>query len=337
MPVIAARPAPLMCLVLTLGCVAKTDADTETPTPAPTAGTGGQHSSGGEPATAAGGLPGTSESTGGAVTFGGSTPGGTTQSSAGAASLGGNGSGGSDSGFEAVLSSATFASLFPNRNSLYSYEALRNAAAKYPAFAAVGGLEQRRREVAALLANAAHETTGGWAAAPGGPEAWGLYFTQEVGCESGACTQYCDATNTEYPCKPGKTYHGRGPIQLSWNYNYGLLGKTLGLDLLNNPDLVTSNGDIAFETALWFWMTTQLPKPSAHDAILGNWQPSSTDLQAGRRPGFGLTINIINGRLECGMPADERVHDRIRFYQHFCEMLGVSPGENLECASMTPY
>ena len=26
---------------------------------------------------------------------------------------------------------------------------------------------------------------------------------------------YCDASNTEWPCFPGKSYHGRGPIQLS--------------------------------------------------------------------------------------------------------------------------
>jgi len=335
MHLVVLRAAPL-CLFLMLGCAAKTDADPETPA-ATMGGNAGQHASGGTPSTAAGGTAGTSASAGGAVTLGGSTTGGATYSSGGAASLGGSSAGGSASGFAEVLSSATFAALFPNRNALYSYEALRSAAAKYPAFANTGSLEQRRREVAALLANAAHETTGGWAAAPGGPEAWGLYFTQEVGCETGACTQYCDAANTEYPCKPGKTYHGRGPIQLSWNYNYGLLAKTLGLDLLDNPDLVTSNGDIAFETALWFWMTTQLPKPSAHDAILGSWQPASTDLQANRRPGFGLTVNIINGRLECGMPTDDRVHDRMRFYRHFCGILAVDPGENLECANMTPY
>lgn len=27
------------------------------------------------------------------------------------------------------------------------------------------------------------------------------------------------------PCVPGKSYHGRGPMQLSWNYNYGQVGQ----------------------------------------------------------------------------------------------------------------
>jgi basic endochitinase B len=240
-------------------------------------------------------------------------------------------------GLAAVLSSSAYESLFPNRNALYAYDALLRAAAKYPGFAAVGTLEERRREAAAFLANISHETTGGWPTAPGGPEAWGLYFKEEVGCETGACTQYCDGTNVAYPCAPGKTYHGRGPIQLSWNYNYGAFAAVLGVDLLGNPDLVTSDGALAFETALWFWMTPQAPKPSAHDALLGIWQPSDTDRAAGRAPGFGMTVNIINGGLECGAPTDARVEDRIRFFRHFAAALATTEGENLECAAMSPY
>jgi len=220
---------------------------------------------------------------------------------------------------------------------LYAYDALIRVAARYPEFAAVGTPAARLRELAAFLAQIAHETTGGWAAAPGGPEAWGLYFEQELGCETGTCTQYCDADNVQYPCQSGKTYHGRGPIQLSWNFNYGAFGAALGLDLLSNPDLVTSNGDIAFETALWFWMTPQMPKPSAHAALLGLWQPADADRAAGRAPGFGMTINIINGGLECGIPADASVLDRIRFFEHFAQLLGTSVGDGLDCAGMQPY
>ncbi len=236
-----------------------------------------------------------------------------------------------------LLPPALFASMFPNHDALYDYAALIEAAERYPAFGTTGTPEQRLREVAAFLGNIAHETTGGWPTAPGGPEAWGLYFIEEVGCEGGACTQYCDATNQPYPCAPGKTYHGRGPIQLSWNFNYGALGETLGLALLQDPDLVTSNGVVAFTTALWFWMTEQLPKPSAHDVMVGRWSPASTDTAAGRAPGFGMTVNIINGGLECGIPTDARVLDRIRFYAHFTALLGTTQGDNLECANMQSY
>ena len=158
-----------------------------------------------------------------------------------------------------------------------------------------------------------------------------------MGCEEGACTAYCDGSNTQYPCAPGKTYHGRGPIQLSWNYNYGAFGDVLDLDLLADPDLVTSDGSIAFATALWFWMTPQAPKPAAHDVMVGGWVPSADDVAAGRAPGFGMTVNIINGGLECGIPTDDRVRDRVRFYIHLAELLGVAPGADLECASMQHY
>jgi len=53
---------------------------------------------------------------------------------------------------------------------------------------------------------------GGWATAPDGPFAWGLCFKEEINPQS----SYCDSTNEEWPCYPNTTYHGRGPIQLSW-------------------------------------------------------------------------------------------------------------------------
>ena len=192
---------------------------------------------------------------------------------------------------------------------------------------------------AALRGNEAElpATTGGWADAPGGPYAWGLYFKEEVGCEGGGCTGYCDPNNAQYPCAPGKTYHGRGPIQLSWNYNYGPAGEAIGEPLLAQPELVTSDGAIAFRTGLWFWMTAQAPKPSAHDVMAGVWQPSADDLAKGRAPGFGMTINIINGGLECGQPTHDKVKDRVGFYQRFTDMLAVDPGPALYCDAMQPY
>ncbi len=48
---------------------------------------------------------------------------------------------------------------------------------------------------------------------------WGLCWKVELCVQGGkdsACASYCDPTT--YPCKTGKKYYGRGPIQLSWNY-----------------------------------------------------------------------------------------------------------------------
>lgn len=201
-------------------------------------------------------------------------------------------------GFAGIVSRQTFEALFPNRNGFYSYDGLVNATQKYPSFCNEGSDEQRSREAAAFLANVAQET--GF-----------LQYIDEL--NTAVWGSYCDPTN--YPCVPGKTYHGRGPIQLSWNYNYATCGAALGIDLLNNPDLVSTDSAISFMTALWFWMT------SCHDAI--------------RNSGFGKTISIINGGIECGPNASpqgrQEAQNRINFYQDFCQKLGVSPGENLSC------
>uniref|UniRef100_A0A3Q7JDH4 Glycoside hydrolase family 19 catalytic domain-containing protein n=1 Tax=Solanum lycopersicum TaxID=4081 RepID=A0A3Q7JDH4_SOLLC len=80
-------------------------------------------------------------------------------------------------------------------------------------------------------------------------------------------------------------------------------------------------------------MTPQSPKPSRHDVIIGRWNPSA----ANRLPGFGVIINIINGGLECGRGNDNRVQDRIGFYRRHCRILGVSPGDNLDCGNQRPF
>lgn len=242
----------------------------------------------------------------------------------------------STDGFTTLVPKATWEAMFPHRNALFTYEGMVAAAAVYPTFGAEGSVELRKREIAAFLANISHETTGGWDTAPDGRAAWGLYFKEEVGCETGACTGYCDPSSS-YKCAAGKTYHGRGPIQLSWNYNYGQAGAALGLDLLGKPELVTSDPKTTFLTALWFWMTPQPPKPSAHAVMAGTWTPTADDLAKGRKAGFGMTIVIINGGLECGFPTDGRVKDRIGFYERYVTMLGTTKGDAVECATMKPY
>jgi len=36
---------------------------------------------------------------------------------------------------------------------------------------------------------------------------------------------------------PNKIYYGRGDVQLTWYENYELMGRLLGIDLLNNPEM----------------------------------------------------------------------------------------------------
>ncbi|KAI9107764.1 hypothetical protein K1719_021100 [Acacia pycnantha] len=241
-------------------------------------------------------------------------------------------------GLADIISRDTFEQMLMHRDDarcpatgFYTYDAFIQAAKSFLAFATTGDADTRKREAAAFLAQTSHETTGGWPDAPGGPYAWGYCFKEEV-----ARGDYC-APSEEYPCAPGKQYYGRGPIQLSWNYNYGQAGTALKEDLLNNPDLVATDPLLSFETALWFWMTPQSPKPSCHDVMTGSWTPSDADVAAGRLPGYGTVTNIINGGLECGIGPDPRVEDRIGFYKRYCDILGVDYGDNLDCNSQRPF
>ncbi|WP_162262157.1 chitinase [Legionella oakridgensis] len=217
------------------------------------------------------------------------------------------------------ISKQTFKKFFPNANAVFTYEGLIQAAAKYPSFLNQGSEEQVKSELVAFLANAAHETTGGWPTAPGGPYAWGLYFAQEVGCESGHCTQYTDPTSAYKPVA-GQTYHGRGAMQLSWNYNYGQASEAIygnANKLLQEPGLVATDPVLAWETAIWFWMTPQAPKPSAHEVVMGDPAAYKNDV-------FGETVNIINGGIECGHGMNPQLENRIGFYKHFAQLLGIS-------------
>ncbi|EMS51770.1 Basic endochitinase C [Triticum urartu] len=108
---------------------------------------------------------------------------------------------------------------------------------------------------------------------------------------------------------------------LSWNYNYGPAGRAIGVDLLNNPDLVATDATVSFETAL----------------CTGRGPPAAADNAAGRVPGYGVITNIINGGLECGRGQDSRVADRIGFYQRYCNILGVGYGSNLDCYNQRPF
>ena len=245
-----------------------------------------------------------------------------------------------EAGVGSLLTRQEYERLFPHHDPLYSYDSFIKAAADFPLFAGEGTPETRKREVAAFFAHAAHETTNGGPASPGGEYAWGLFYTEELGCRDGHCTVYNTGGTSSYRPAPGKSYYGRGPLQLSYAYNYGQAGSDLGLPLLEKPELVSHDGVVAFEAALWFWMKTQPPKPSCHDVICGKWTPSSQDVQLGRRPGFGMTIDIINGGQECKSqdPAIKKNReDRIGFYRHFASILNVPVEKDCDCVGMGTY
>lgn len=204
-------------------------------------------------------------------------------------------------GFEGIVSAETFDAIFPNRQSFYTYNTLVTSALQFSRFCTDGTIEQRKREAAAFLAHVAYETEG-------------LSLIEE---ENTANWPYYCQTD-QYPCAPDKTYHGRGPIQLSWNYNYARCGEALGLDLLNNPEQVATDSAISFMSALWFWMTPQSFSSACHDAM--------------NTSGFGATINILSNGRECGQDQiDPQAEKRIQLYEQIASQLSVSPGDSLSC------
>ncbi|MCX8473762.1 MAG: chitinase [Sediminibacterium sp.] len=220
----------------------------------------------------------------------------------------------------------------------------------YSKFLNEGDLTTRKRELAAFLANVSHETTGGWETAPRGRYSWGLYYKQELGRDT-TDQAYTDNSSIYYPPRPGRGYIGRGPIQISWNYNYGLCSSMLFGDvaltdsatnlLLNNPGWVLWAPENAWMTAIWFWMTPQYPKPSCHNVMIPGKLTNTTN-----GTGMGATINIINGGIECNTRTyiSTSVTDRLGFYQRYCdyfkvsyELNGGSNINNCNCTNLAPY
>jgi len=206
-------------------------------------------------------------------------------------------------GVGSLLTQQQLDSMFKGqRNALYAsaYANLVEAAKdpRFALFAREGSAEDQKREIAAFLANVGHESGD-------------LAYAEEIqaNCKSPGCV-YCKAS-ADYPCTGGQQYLGRGPMQLTWNDNYGAFSEFLGMGkaaLLSSPAKVAADGALAWKAALWYWM-----EPSnAHKSFLSG--------------GFGDTIKAINGALECNGANPAQVASRRQRYQSFCNVLGVTPG-----------
>ena len=202
----------------------------------------------------------------------------------------------------------------------------------YGKFCSGKDAKANKKELAAFFAHIAHETRGG----TDDTFTDGLMYIHE----KNTSLSYI-AENDEYPPVAGKKYYGRGPVQLSYNGNYGYAGDCILGDhniLLKNPDLLETDPVLAFKTAIYFWMTPQTHKPSAHDVMTGVWQPKAKDAAKGRASGFGMTINIVNGEVECNKgESNYSMKDRMKFYQYFLGKLGVQDTVNCSCGKMQPY
>jgi len=259
---------------------------------------------------------------------------------------------------------------------MLTYPCLIQATLQYPDFANSGNIEDDKRELAGWLGIMGQETTGGGCVAPGLENSDGTCSCSGPSwCDSqpdGGCSrwglckviensdaEYCSPGGL-YPCVSGKSYKGRGPKQLSWNYNYGQFSKEYCGDqnvLLQNPDWVATNPTLAWASSIWFWFSGgacdpdsgEICKPSPHSVFTGKHDRCPADIAANRQYGLGWATNIVNGGLECGTGSsvgmcDYRVYSRVRFYRHYCSILGVEPlkegwtdDDNLYCGATQNY
>lgn len=237
-----------------------------------------------------------------------------------------------------------FEELFSKRNTpiahavgFWDYKSFITAAAIYEplGFGTTGGKLMQMKEIAAFLGHVGAKTSCGYGVATGGPLAWGLCYNHEMSPSQ----DYCDESYKDhFPCSPGASYYGRGALPIYWNYNYAYCGDALNVDLLRHPEYIEQNATLAFQAAIWRWMTPIKKKqPSAHDVFVRNWKPTKNDTLSKRGPTFGSTMNLLYGDYTCGNGDIDPMNTIISHYLYYLDLLGVGreeagTNEDLSCA-----
>jgi len=164
-------------------------------------------------------------------------------------------------------------------------------------YASAGGITSKR-ELAMFLAQILHESGG-------------LIYKSEIRCQGNNCPGDYRSPGDA----PNKFYFGRGYIQLTWSYNYKAASQALYRDnrLVNDPDMVARDENVAWQTAFWYW------KANVH---------SDPGVLAGQ---FGSATKKINGGLECN-PCRAACPKRFELYQKVLRAFGeTSPASNAGC------
>ncbi|RWS21909.1 hypothetical protein B4U80_04272, partial [Leptotrombidium deliense] len=134
-------------------------------------------------------------------------------------------------------------------------------------------------------------------------ESGGLVHKKEIACRQTGCPGVYDSSVGA----PGRNYYGRGYIQLSHSYNYKAASQDLfgDLRLIENPDLVSDDENVAWATALWYWRTRVRNQPN----VLNFW--------------FGATTNAINGALECRGAFQHLARKRFDMYRKVLQAFSI--------------
>tara|TARA_Y100000782_G_C10183618_1_gene265204 strand:+ start:1095 stop:2531 length:1437 start_codon:yes stop_codon:yes gene_type:complete len=243
----------------------------------------------------------------------------------------------------------------------YTYTRFLRAIGKFPAFCGeyTDGRDSDaicKKSIITAFAHFAQETGGHIAKDnisdnPLQLEEWqqALVHVREMGWSEGQAgyTTGCgqnDWQNRRWACAEGQGYFGRGAKQLSYHFNYGAFSEVMfngdATVLLNNPSLVADSW-LNLASAIWFFLTPQAPKPAMLHVIDRTWVPSQKELSAGIGYGFGTTINVINGGIECGEQNRTKGQpvNRIRYWEGLSNYyyIPIETDEENTCWQQTPF
>jgi len=132
-------------------------------------------------------------------------------------------------------------------------------------------------------------------------ESGGIQYIEEVACTGKQCSQYGTGA-------PGKSYHGRGFIQLTGPDNYKKASQSINKNdsLYTNPEKVLTPS-VGMDVSVWFWNANVANKPGVSD-----------------KSKFGAATKAINGALECTGSNVDQSKNRYKIYTALCKEMNIS-------------
>lgn len=92
--------------------------------------------------------------------------------------------------------------------------------------------------------------------------------------------------------------------------------------IIDDLDLVSTDPVNWWLSGLMKWMIPMNGKPSPHNIIMGQWEPTDAELELGITDGFGAISSLFYGGEQCGMSGHPRANARTEIYENL--MAGFS-------------
>jgi len=87
------------------------------------------------------------------------------------------------------------------------------------------------------------------------------------------------------------------------------------------PEKVANEGPAFWMSGMLRWMIPLMGKPSPHNIILGQWEPTEHEAEQGIVDGFGAVSALLFGESQCGMKTHPVANARKDIYEGIIELL----------------